>query len=123
MNRLLLVLVALTTLAGCGGAKEGESCDRTGFLCADATAALECRAGKWLKLPCRGTGGCQRSGEVITCDMSGNSAGDACASSAEGKGLCSSTGTATLECREGALVQTNTCRTCTVSGEQVICQP
>jgi hypothetical protein len=59
--------------------------------------------------------------------MSGNMEGDACASSDAGKGLCSGM-TATLECREDmngnlVLTKTNDCRTCTVTGDQVICQP
>lgn len=84
---------------------------------------MECKAGRWTILPCRGPNGCKREGDIIKCDMSANNAGDACASTAEGKGLCASGGTATLECRQGQLVQTNTCRSCTVSGEQVLCQP
>jgi hypothetical protein len=54
--------------------------------------------------------------------MSGDKAGDACASTAEGKGLCAAGGTATLECRGGVLVQTNTCVSCAVSNNQVVCQ-
>ena len=99
----------------------GDSCDQTGFLCENPTAALECRLGKWTLLPCRGPLGCQRTGDTIKCDMSGNAEGDACASTAEGKGLCTVDGKATLECRQGSLVKTNTCTSCSVSGEQVIC--
>jgi hypothetical protein len=119
---LLLAVVSVTTLA-CGGGQEGGSCDKSGFLCADKTAALECKLGKWVKLPCRGAAGCERANEIIKCDMTANLAGDLCSSTAEGKGLCTAGGNATLECREGVLVQTNTCSSCTVSGDLVTCQP
>lgn len=123
MRPLLLVsIVAALVTTACGGAQAGESCDQTGFLCADATSALECRVGKWTTLPCRGPAGCARSGDIIRCDMSGNNENDACASTAEGKGLCTANGTATLECRQGTLVKTNTCTSCTVSGDQVACK-
>jgi hypothetical protein len=59
---------------------------------------------------------------AVSCDMSGDKAGDACASTAEGKGLCASGGTATLECHGGILVQTNSCVSCAVSNDQVVCQ-
>lgn len=122
MRSLLLVTVSVALMtAACGGAKAGEDCNQTGFLCADATSALECRVGKWTTLPCRGPSGCQRTGDTIKCDMSNNNENDACASTAEGKGLCTQNGTATLECRQGVLVKTNTCTSCTVSGDQVIC--
>jgi hypothetical protein len=125
MSRFRLVLLPIAALAlfACGGPKAGDSCNQTGFLCADDANALECRVGTWTQLPCRGSGGCKRDGSIIRCDMSGNQAGDTCASTAEGKGLCNSTGTGTLECRNGVLVATNTCKTCTVSGEQVVCTP
>ena len=49
--------------------------------------------------------------------------GDRCASSAEGKGLCTSDGKGTLECRSGILVKTNPCTSCGVMNDQVICTP
>lgn len=121
--RSLLLASFVTALFsfGCGGAKAGESCDQTGFLCADNTAALECRLGKWTTLPCRGIAGCSESDGTIRCDMSANQENDACASTSEGKGLCTVDGRATLECRQGVLVRTNTCTSCAVSGDQVVC--
>jgi hypothetical protein len=121
--RRSLIVAVLPLLAACGGAKAGDKCDTTGFLCENATNALECKLGAWVELPCKGTTGCERSGEVVKCDMSGNVENDACASSAEGKGLCTQDGLATLECRDGKLVKTNDCRSCTVTGETVVCQP
>lgn len=121
---LFLSVASLSLLAtACGSPKAGDTCDTTGFLCESKTVALECKVGAWVSLPCKGPGGCAREGDTVKCDMSLNVEGDECASSAEGKGLCTSDGLATLECRDGKLVKTNTCRTCTVTGDQVICQP
>jgi hypothetical protein len=103
--------------------KAGDKCNSAGFLCADATAALECRVGIWTALPCRGSLGCTRDNELIKCDMAGNEENDPCAAAAEGKGLCTKDGLGTLECRDGRLVKTNTCHGCTISGETVVCTP
>ncbi|MBM4782322.1 MAG: hypothetical protein GQE15_31990 [Archangiaceae bacterium] len=84
---------------------------------------MECVSRTWRGLPCRGPGGCTTDGGTTSCDMNGNLEADACASSFEGKGLCTADGGGTLECRSGLLVKTNICRTCMVSGDVVICQP
>jgi hypothetical protein len=122
-------------LAACGSPQPGGPCDTAGFLCASSTSAMECQLQKWVALPCRGPSGCQRDGNTIKCDMSGDMEGDACASSAVGSGLCTSDGMATLECRNdpttgtNTLKKTNTCRTCTVmrdtttGADQVVCTP
>ena len=117
----VLLLSASALLLACGGKAPGDSCDTSGYLCYDKDSALECRLGKWRELPCRGTGGCAEQSGKVTCDMVGNKEGDFCGASAEGYGLCSPDGAATLECRQGLLVQTNTCKSCSVSGDQVIC--
>lgn len=133
MRSFLLMFVV--ALAACGSAAPGGPCDTTGFLCHDNVTALECQLGKWVSLPCRGPNGCQREGNIIKCDMSGNMEGDACATSAVGSGLCTSDMKATLECRNdptamtNTLKKTNTCRTCTVTRnmttmkDEVVCQP
>jgi hypothetical protein len=124
MRTLLPVFVVSSLiLASCGGARVGDPCSSSGFWCESANAALECKVGKWVSLPCKGGNGCKREGDVVRCDMSGNTEGDACASSAERKGLCTADGKATLECIDGVLKRTNVCRTCMVSGETVLCQP
>ena len=116
------LLPALLLLAGCGArGVAGEACTKTGFVCQDTSTALECRDGTWMALPCRGTGGCTESSGSILCDMAGNLAGDGCASTSEGKGLCSGDGRATLECKSGSLVATNACSSCSVTGDQVVC--
>ncbi len=122
MRRFALLSLSLLASA-CGTPKAGDKCDTAGFLCADATSALECKVGAYVALPCKGPGGCKRDGDTIKCDMSGDAEGDACASSAEGKGLCTADGKGTLECRNGTLVKTQTCRVCSINADQVVCQP
>ncbi len=124
MRQLFFVVLSFSLFAvGCAAPKAGDACNVTGFLCENTNAALECKVGKWVSLPCRGTNGCKRDGETVRCDMTGNLEGDGCASSAERKGLCTGDGKATLECIDGSLKKTNACRTCSVSGETVVCQP
>jgi len=115
-------LLATVLLTACGTPQAGEECDSSGFLCENRTSALECRVGTWTSLPCRGPAGCELEGDTVTCDMTLNQEGDACAASAEGKGLCTSTGDGTLECRQGKFVRTNNCSSCSVVGDQVVCQ-
>ena len=119
----LFAIASLAVLATACGGRAGGTCNSEGFLCQDASSALECKVGVWVALPCRGPTGCQRQGDLVRCDMAANVAGDACASTVEGKGLCMSDGLGTLGCRDGTLVKTNVCRTCTVSADMVVCQP
>src|SRR5262245_7485394 len=100
-------LVFAFVLSACGSVSPGGPCNSSGFLCSDTTTALECQLGKWVALPCRGPMGCQRTGDTIKCDMSGDMEGDACASSAVGSGLCTADGKATLECRNNPMTGTN----------------
>ena len=123
MRSFLIVSFFALCATACGVPKAGDKCNQTGFLCADATIALECKVGVWTALPCKGSNGCKRDNSTIKCDMTGNIENDNCASTAEGKGLCTSDSKGTLECRDGKLVKTNTCRTCTVTGDMVVCQP
>lgn len=125
MTRSLLAAVSLVgslLLAGCGQSA-GDSCEGSGFICQEDVLALECRAGVWRELPCRGPLGCRETDDAVRCDTSNNRAGDACAASAEGRGLCRSDGLAVLECRQGVLEETATCSACTDTGSQVSCQP
>jgi hypothetical protein len=124
MNRLLalLPLLGFLFLSGCGGPDAGDSCNVSGYICRDEQAALECRQSQWRALPCRGGLGCQESSGTIRCDTSANVAGDNCALSAEGRGLCRADGLAVLECRMGVLVETEACLSCSQSGPQIVCQ-
>jgi hypothetical protein len=123
MNRSLPpLLLAALLLAACGPSA-GSSCRGGGYVCSDEKEALECRSGTWRALPCKGPLGCVELEGSIRCDMSGNVAGDACALSSEGRGLCSASGTALLECRMGVLVEIRQCSTCSMSNTRVICEP
>lgn len=119
----LVVIGVMGAGMGCGSPKAGDKCNSTGFFCADLTTALECRSGVWVSLPCKGKGGCVRDADLIRCDMSGNAVGDNCATSAEAKGLCAQDGLSTLECRDGKLVRTSTCTSCSVASEEIRCTP
>jgi hypothetical protein len=125
MNRslqLLPVLLGSLLLSACG-VKAGDKCEGGGYLCASEKEALECRDRVWRALPCRGPSGCTEADSSIQCDLTGSVDGDACAASAEGRGLCTADGLAVLECRMGTLVQIKSCRSCTMSETRVICEP
>jgi hypothetical protein len=115
-------LLGVLLLAACGTPEAGDDCNTIGYLCANRTTALECRAGTWRQLPCRGVGGCELVGGHIECDVSLNQPGDACGAQVEGGSICTPAGDATLECRGGVFIQTLTCTSCTVVGGQLACQ-
>jgi hypothetical protein len=119
---LFSLMIGSLLLSACG-VKAGDSCSGGGYTCASETEALECRDKEWRTLQCRGASGCSEAEGTINCDMMGNVAGDACAASAEGRGLCTADGKAVLECRMGVLVQVKTCGTCAMDSTRVICQP
>ncbi len=119
---LLPLVGSLLLLSGCGPS-EGDECQGGGYVCDGQAMALECRQGKWRALPCKGALGCSEVGDSIRCDTSGNVAGDNCASSAEGRGLCRADGKAVLECRMGLLEETDTCSECASSGTEITCKP
>lgn len=124
MNRSLVLLPWLLgslVLSACG-VKAGDKCEGGGYTCASEKEALECRDKVWRTLPCRGPAGCSEEGNSVSCDMVGNVEEDACAASAEGRGLCTADGKAVLECRMGMLVQVKECRVCTMDSTRVTCQ-
>ncbi|MGZ3457167.1 MAG: hypothetical protein ACXU86_01555 [Archangium sp.] len=124
MNRSLVLLPLLGSLllSACG-AKAGDNCQGTAYTCSSDKEALECRDKVWRTLPCKGPSGCTEADKSVHCDMTGDVDGDACAASAEGRGLCTADGKAVLECRQGTLVQTKTCGVCSMDSTQVTCQP
>lgn len=110
--------------AGCRVApRAGAECSSAGFWCESVSTALECKGTTWEALPCRGPGGCAIDAGLVSCDLNGALADDRCASTAEGRGLCTGDGLGTLECRGGVFVKTNVCRSCTQSGDTVTCIP
>lgn len=125
-----LVSAVVVALAACGGAPEaGADCDKVGYLCGDEDTAFECREvgarglRNWVELPCRGPEGCRVEGGNVSCDVTHNQVGDACSSSMEGKGICTPDGTAALVCRSGTFTKASDCVSCTVTSDQVVCQP
>ncbi len=119
---VLLPLLGILLLPGCGGPDVGDTCESSGYVCSSEAEALECRQTRWRAIPCRGPLGCQEVSGSIRCDTSTNEAGDNCALSAEGRGLCRADGRAVLECRMGVLVETEVCLSCSQTGSQVVCQ-
>jgi hypothetical protein len=110
-------------LGGVSCSGVGEACSGTPrFACSGAKEAAECINTVWKAIPCRGPKGCG-SETSVTCDLSGSLAGDACPSTAEGKGLCTPDGKGVIQCSQGTFTKTSTCQSCTVSADQVICQP
>ncbi len=124
MNRslFLLPLLGSLVLSACG-VKAGDKCQGHDYTCSSDAESLECRDKVWRALPCRGPAGCTERNQTVHCDLTGNVEGDACAASAEGRGLCTADGKAVLECRMGQLVQIRTCGTCTMDSTRVNCQP
>ena len=119
---LFAVFAAVVGLWRCGAPKAGSPCRFAAYVCDEESPhALECRDGTWTELPCRGPSGCTVVDGRVSCDMNGNLAGDLCALSAHGSGLCTADGLGTLECRQGSLVQTQTCASCTQSSTDVVC--
>jgi hypothetical protein len=120
--QLLSWLLGSLVLSACG-VKVGDRCEGGGYLCSNEKEALECRDNAWRTLPCKGPSGCTEAAGSIQCDMTGSAEGDACAASAEGRGLCTTDGKAVLECRMGTLVLVKQCRVCTMDSIRVTCQP
>ena len=82
---VVAVVISIFSVA-CGSARRGGSCSEAGFCAQDPqNAEARCRVGTWLDLPCRGPAGCTIASGTVSCDMSGDQAGDACASTAEAK--------------------------------------
>jgi hypothetical protein len=132
--RLSLLLLALLPAAAC--TRAGGACSGSGYRCEDPESALECRDGGWTVLACPGPSGCVVGqaelpcssgdggtcvGAAVACDMTGITAGEACATSANGRGLCSADGKSLLECRDGTVLRTRACDQCSVTGSEVQC--
>lgn len=93
-----------SSLPGCKP-KEGDSCEEGAIACVDEHNKLSCEDGKFVASPCRGENGCQVEDGLLTCDISGNAAGDPCSKADEGHAACAPDGTHALRCHEGRLVK------------------
>lgn len=122
MVRPLLLLVVVAGLLACpaptpgprpDGActvEENPACDSTeGGAGADgawlSARLLICRGGHYaVYSDCRGPAGCSVAGDQVSCDFSGNSAGDRCPPTSEGKVRCDpDAGVNILRCVDGGL--------------------
>ena len=122
MNRTTLAAAALAAFVfGCGSPSVGGSCKTGSVACEGSAKALECRAGKYVGLPCAGPKGCTQASGDVFCDYSGNRPGDFCALSLDGTGVCSADGTATLECRTGTVEKTHVCQSCQTQAGLIVC--
>lgn len=98
----------------------GSRCNTESIGHCDATAPrlLQCRNGAFVVYAdCKGSGGCSATAETVDCDTSGNSVGDRCAPSSEGKVRCDPDGGVNiLRCADGMLGVIFTCASPTFCG-------
>lgn len=127
--------VALPLLAavavGCAVATsldEGAPCrsEGAGACSADAGTLLQCVSGTWTAFAdCRGARGCERTADTADCDTSGNTLGDRCPPTSEGRVRCDPDGGVNiLRCVEGALVIEYECQggsTCALTDAGLTC--
>ena len=114
--------VLLLSANACAPPREGKSCAPGGFYCSGPKAALECREGQWMAIPCRGPGGCTSKEGAVSCEVHGGIVGDRCALQSEGLGLCSADGKALLHCQDGGMANAQPCDSCGLEGGQVVCR-
>ncbi len=75
---VLSVALGCFLAAACGGKKAGTSCKGTESTCADKNAALACRGGTFVSVPCGGPLACSKYQEHANCDTSLAIPGQAC---------------------------------------------
>jgi hypothetical protein len=116
--RLGCGLTALWLLTACPGPTApapGGACSTEGTASCEAANAqlLQCRANVWASYSdCRGGGGCAVEADVVRCDTSGNTVGDRCPPTSEGKVRCDpDAGANILRCVDGGLVVEFPCPT------------
>ncbi len=98
--RSLLLSALLLVVAACHG-KPGDDCSDTPGSCLDKASHLVCVNKKYVLETCKGAGGCNDEGKVLTCDNSKAAIGDGCGQ--EGARACSADGAAELRCRGGKM--------------------
>lgn len=98
----------------------GGPCRAAGGAACDAVSAqlLQCDGAAYQVFSdCKGPGGCTVQGETVNCDTSGNTAGDRCPPTSEGKVRCEPDGgTDILRCVDGGLTVIFECPTGTICG-------
>ncbi|MFZ5443995.1 MAG: hypothetical protein ACOZQL_28585 [Myxococcota bacterium] len=122
MRWLFLVTTCLLVFAcpGPTAIEAGAPCTAETVGRCDPTAPrlLQCSGGAWVVYAdCKGPRGCTLSDETADCDTSGNSVGDRCAPTSEGKARCDPDGGLNiLQCLDGGLDLVWTCTTPTICG-------
>lgn len=114
MRPALLILLALS---GCPAppvpVAPGHPCSPPDAPGCDegAPRLLRCASGTWaVYSDCHGPDGCAPAGDSLTCDTSGNTLGDRCAPTGEGKIRCQPDGgLRILQCTDGGLVSLYEC--------------
>ena len=125
MLRLLLPLALIS--AACGTApgartlqpEAGAACTtENAGVCASSTRLLVCQSMVWVvATDCKGPDGCRLVNQAYECDLRGNTIGDLCPGSSEGKVRCDPDGGVTiLRCRSGVLAVEFECPPSTVCG-------
>lgn len=91
----------------------GDPCDAAaGDTCETGThRLLQCVNGRWATVSdCRGPRGCVQNGDTTFCDTTGNTGGDTCAPSSEGRVRCEPDGgTKILQCIDRVLTAVHQC--------------
>jgi hypothetical protein len=120
--------LVLLALAACDHSPRiGDACSQSKpGTCSGEHAALDCEAGHFVEVPCRGSAGCSvdESG-ARTCDVSQNLDGDPCARSTqqEHTGGCTPDHRMLVECHDGAFhrVRCDGPLQCSVRGDDLAC--
>ena len=84
----------------------------------EAMRLLQCTSATWrIYADCRGANGCSVTGDTAECDTSGNTVGDRCAPTSEGKVRCDPDGGINiLRCLDGGLEVIFECQPPTICG-------
>lgn len=108
--------------AGCLTVQESTSCDISGnqpgdacvradegvAVCVAKEAMLACHGGKFERVPCRGSQGCEMSGNRANCDQSIAEVGEGCTK--PNAKACSVDASSVLSCSDGKMLLLYACR-------------
>lgn len=101
--------------------KEGGACGAGSSVCTGSDSSLFCENGHFVRMNCRGPGGCTATGQSISCDQIIGSIGEHC----QGTGAaCSAEGVLELRCVDGTMQLANACRGplhCHTASHMVMC--
>ena len=117
-----LFLVSLSAFFCACKAKVGDSCTAGTAACMDDKNGLACEGGKFISVPCKGAKGCALASDQVTCDASGNAAGDICGSDSEGNGDCTPDNKHAIVCKSGKWAINDCGGGCIDNGKTVSCK-